>query len=192
MAPLVTTTTALANLALARIGQPPLASIDEDTTVAAQVRALLDPVIRRVQADYPWPELTTRVSPDVALDGVADADGAYRYSLPSDCLRVLRLTGGWPWLLEGLYLCTRVLDPEVVYVRYEPDPSLWQAPLSSAVAASLAVAIVTPISQSDSLRDRLLAEYQDIIATSRRLASVGGQTSARLPTGFSWRRARHG
>jgi len=186
---LVDTTTQIANLALARLGERPIESIDSTTHPAPTLNAALDPCIREVQAMFPWPELTVVWTPD-PLEALTE-DDYYQFTLPATCLRVLRIVDGYDYRIQGSVLCCEVEDPTVYYLQYNATPSAWGILLSQAVYYKLAIQMALPLTQNTALYRTVLQEWELSIAPAlRRLASESASAVQNRPSRHNWRQAR--
>lgn len=178
------TTTDVANLAMALLGQPPLASIDSTTEAAKLARRVLPLVLREVEAEFRWAELVRVWAPSAPLDDLSEDDW-YRFTLPTSCLRVLEVLDDWPYRVEGQILITPASAPEVRYITYSEDPSAWSATLVRAVQYALAIECAPTLTEGQKMKAALVAEYEQRIRPRARL------TNSRHATGTTFRPRRH-
>lgn len=142
------------------LGQSPIASMTEDTTMAT-LCANLYPLARLdVMRSHPWNCLVKRVV--LAPLSTAPAfDWAYQHQLPGDWLRTLQVgeTGDpTECEVEG----RRILaDTNVVKLRYVADVTEgdWDALLVHVMTKRMEMDLAYPVTKSTSLRDSLRTEY---------------------------------
>ena len=105
-------TVGLFNQALALLGGEQLSSVEapwEDSTMGRLCLNNFPPVLDLALNAHDWSFALCRVvlamaegpGLNVAQAGPG-AGAAYRYALPSDCLRPVRVIGGRPFVIEGL------------------------------------------------------------------------------------------
>ena len=116
---------------------------------------------------------------------------AYKYDLPEDCERVLELAEDpdYGWETEGRQVVTD-LGPTVPirYARKITDPDLFDAQLTTVLVARLASEIAEELTQSNSKKEALRKDFEDLISEAKRLDSQeqSGQDFAADP----WELAR--
>lgn len=138
--------TEVCNAALSSIGETTVEQWDGTGTSTHDVlKAHLKPTIREVQTLLPWSELETDA--ELLADGGSGADGA-TFTLPADCLRVLRVCDAERELLYtergGKFHVDSPFPPErvqVVFLRHSENPQEWGALLTTAVVKLLAARI---------------------------------------------------
>jgi hypothetical protein len=70
------------------------------------------------------------------------------YQLPSDCIRVLRLEGDYPFAIYGNRMYTNSEDARIKYVSRETDPTKFSKGFVKAFASRLAATIAFGITQN--------------------------------------------
>ena len=80
------------NIALSRIGESPIQSLDEGTVPANMAKVFYDPARRATLRDYTW-NFSLRTARLAKLDETPD-DFLFAFSLPVDCLRAVAILGG--------------------------------------------------------------------------------------------------
>jgi len=161
----------VANTALSMIGELPITSFTDDTKSARVVNQRYDTVRRSVLRDHFWNAAKSRVQLP-ALTNAPAFGWARQFQLPSDFLRMVRINGMYPfharYVIEGEKILTDMAAPlNLIYVRDEQDPSVWDAMLVEAVAARLGAEIAMPITQSIDMRDRAWQLYRQKLQTAR-------------------------
>ena len=117
---------------------------------------------------------------------------AYRYPLPSDCVRAIELSGLRDlWEVVGRYLLTDAgITVPLRYVYFVRDPLVFDAALASVLAARLALEMVETLTQSNTKKDALRGEYEDLLARAK---GADAQESSPMPFQESeWNLARQG
>jgi hypothetical protein len=118
----------IVNLALMRIGESPIQSMDEGSTPARSATLLYDISRRAVLRDYDWNfAIKTIALPVVRTENVPGAKFSYSCPVPSDCLRVVEVL---PY--EGSYSSNREIG-ELVFNAGTPTEMKFIGSLASGV-----------------------------------------------------------
>jgi hypothetical protein len=152
----------VANLAVKKIGErKTIADLDTDIgTVAETVRAFIYQVMREVQSEFRWGELTASVELEVPM---SEADGTYQYTLPSDFLRPAS-NRDQSYVIENGYLFTDVSENfSFRYIRYSENPAEWSGLLVKCIYFRLAMEICLPITENIQRYNGLLEEYEKVV-----------------------------
>ncbi|WP_374601048.1 hypothetical protein [Niveibacterium sp.] len=159
----------IANRALQKVGAARISTPDEDSRNARAVAVCFYTLAEALQREHSWNFAKRRV----VLTPLADAPefgAAFRYQLPADCLRVLRLSGvSAPWSVEGLTVVTDhgpVLN--LVYAARITDPNEFDAMFSDVLAGRIAVEIVEEITQSNTKADAVQRIYREALASAKK------------------------
>lgn len=114
--------TAICNLALLRLGEVPLGSIDENNKAANALRAIFEASRDIVLADHPW-NFASRRATLAQLSETPAFGYAYAYQLPAQCLRVLGMVGdeynvdpALEYKIEGDQLLTNESEAKIQYI----------------------------------------------------------------------------
>lgn len=171
----MTNKTALANAALALLGEVAISSIDDTDSAAARVcKQFADAAIGETLRLGRWNSATKRVAL-VRLAETPPADSfAYYYQLPNDCLRVLEING------EEFNGSTEFFeveddriasDEDAVELRYvsNADISKMDPLLQNAVALRLAHKIAIPLSGSPEKSAFMLQMFGKALAEARQV-----------------------
>lgn len=188
----------IVNIALGRIGQPLLTSLEDDDGKAAKYARLFYPSSRdQMLRAFPWRRIKKRIA--VAADPAAPVWGYdKRYALPSDLLRLLEVAANdkvirnSEWELEGNWLLTNFDGP--LYLRYlyaSTDPNEWDVLMHSVIAAHLAVELAEPLTQDDS-KKRLAVQMFQLVMADARHANAQEGNPVKLNTPDSWESVRYG
>jgi hypothetical protein len=163
------------NSALQRVGATTILSLSDNSPEARACSVAYDSNRRDELRRHPWNFATKRVV--LAPDANSPAfDYLYAFTLPSDCLRVLRpATSDLDWLIEGRKILTN--DSSTLYLRYIADIedcAQWDPSFYNVMAASLAIDIVERLTQSNVKKSALEKDYDDAVKTARRVDAVEG------------------
>ena len=153
----------ICNRALSRLGtRATISALDENSTEARTVSiwyaATRDTLLRA----HDWNFARRRVI--LADQGAAPTGWTFRYALPTDCIRLLRITAASAadaarFEVAGdstsrFVLCDEP-SAEAVYTARVDDPNLYDAGFSSALVDQLAAHIAYPITQKTETAVRL-------------------------------------
>lgn len=169
--------TEICNLALVRLGAPPIENITDLTKTAIVLNSNYDTIRDIVLRDHPWNFATRRV--ELARLGDAPAWGfSYAYQIPGDCLRILGIqnpdsTDGDdidPTMVYKVEENKLLTDEEAVALKYiyqVTAAGYYDVRFCSALAARLAAEISYYITGSPGLKQELMKEYQFEIVGAR-------------------------
>jgi len=158
------------NSALQRVGAATILSLSDNSPEARACSVAYDSNRRDELRKHPWNFAISRIV--LAPDATAPAfDYLYAFTLPSACLRVLRpKTPNLDWKVEGRKILTN--DGNTLYLRYIADiedAAQWDSSFYNVVAAALAIDIVEKLTQSNTKKQQLFAEYNDAIKMAKRM-----------------------
>jgi hypothetical protein len=174
----MTTTTQLANYALAHLGEAKISDIDDTNSKPARVcKEFIQPTIDEVLRTHRWNCATKRAT--LSASSTPPTHGyTTAYVLPSDFLRLLEINGE-PWNgseeFFELEANRRILiDSDECQIRYiaripvnEFDPLL-----TKAVAATLAMTIVVPLTGNLQLQGQLSILLQRALSAARQVDAI--------------------
>jgi hypothetical protein len=177
-----TSDVSICNAALIKLGADPIIALTDDTnrarTISARFESVRDAEIRRRN----WRFAIKRTS--LAADADApDSDFDYAYSVPNDFLRMLR--GGdivevadmsdyrsgsnELFSLENGKILTNLGAPlSIRYIARITDPALFDSAFIEALACRLAFECCEKITQSDSKKQLIWADYKNSISEAKR------------------------
>lgn len=165
---------AIINLALIRLGQATITSVDEPSSEASTAITIYDAVLRSVLQDHAWAFNTRRVSM-ARLDVPTLGTGfSAAYAIPNDCLQVYEIwqDGSYegqriPFLEENNILYTDKKHPILVYGAYEPVAYKYSSLFVDALAFRLAAELSIPLSQRSSMFDKMMSSYQEVLQNAK-------------------------
>ena len=169
--------TEICNLALVRLGAPPIENITDLTKTAIVLNSNYDTIRDIVLRDHPWNFATRRVE----LARLADAPAwgfSYAYQIPGDCLRILGIqnpdsTDGDdidPTMVYKVEEDKLLTDEETVALKYIYQTTVagyYDSRFCSAFASRLAAEISYYITGSPTLKQELMKEYMMEIVGAR-------------------------
>jgi len=182
--------TAIANMALARIGAKRIDDLDTDSAnEAVQARLHYDLTRDAMLRSHVWKCAISRAI--LSEDAVAPAfEWSHQYILPADCLRVLSIyDSDQPYSLEGRRLLSNDSTMRMVYVRRIDDPAQFDPLFVEAFVVELAAVLAMPLAQDKALRQSLQEEAARVLANARLLNRIESNT-AQTDQALTWNEAR--
>ncbi len=186
----------IVNSALNLLGASTITALTDDSKNARVCNQRYEPIRNRIFRSHAWNCLQKRVQ--LAQDAVAPVvEYAHSYTLPADCLRVLKLHTGAldsieadiKYNIEGRKLLTDEATVYILYVALITDPNEYDTYLQEALAAQLAADIAYAITNNATLQknyqeqaDERLREARFIDATENSVTTLESNefTDARL------------
>lgn len=182
----------VANLSLGKLGQAKrITDLTADThPYAKEIRLFIYQVIREVQTEFRWGELTRSVTLE---DPAEEIDGIYRYVLPEDYLRPAS-NREQSYRLEDGFLWTPVESNfQLKYIRYSVNPEEWSPLLLKCIYFRLAMEICMPITEDDKRYDKLNSEYETtVFPRAQRIASFDNENPRSRRARGTYSRTRGG
>ena len=186
----------MCNSALNLLGASTISSLTEDTKNARLCNQRFEPIRDRVFRSHNWNCLIKRIQ--LAQDSTGPVvEYTYGYTLPTDCLRVLKIHNGstdsiksaLDYKIEGRKVVTDETTIYLVYIALITDPNEFDSYLREAISHQLAADICYAITNNSTLAnnymkraDERLREARFIDATENALDTVEANefTDARL------------
>ena len=186
----------ICNSALNLLGASTISALTDDSKNARLCNQRYEPIRNRVFRSHAWNCLTKRVQ--LAKDSAAPViEYANQYTLPADCLRVLKIHTGAAdsieadidYAVEGRKIKTDEGTVFLVYIALITDPNEYDSYLQEALAALLAADLAYAITNNATLAknyeataEERLREARFIDATENSLGTVESSefTDARL------------
>lgn len=159
----------ICNSALQRVGATTILSISDNSPEARACSVAYDSNRRDELRKFKWNFAIKREV--LAPDATAPAfDFTYAFSLPSDCLRVLRpATTDLDWQVEGRKILTN--DSNTLKLRYisdVTDATVFDPSFYNVVAAALSLDLVERLTQSNVKKQLLVKDYDDAVTAAKR------------------------
>lgn len=158
------------NSALQRVGAASILSLSDNSPEARACSVAYDSNRRDELRKHSWAFAIKRavLSPDATAPAF---DFTYAFTLPTDCLRVLRPpTPNLDWMIEGRKILTN--DGDTLYLRYIADiedAAQWDPSFYNVVAGALAVDICERLTQSNQKKQVLEQQYELDVRMARRV-----------------------
>lgn len=180
----------IANYALNIIGASNISTLDENSKPGRLINQRFESVRDAVFRSHPWNCLIRRA--ELAQEVQAPAFGySKQYALPADpyCLRVLEFSngslsypqdnmfsnsGGPVFVIEGRKLLTDEGTARIKYIARVTDPQQYDASLTEALAARLAMEISYAITGSTSVVQIATALYDEKMKEARFIDATEG------------------
>jgi hypothetical protein len=178
------TQTEICNLALMRIGAPPITDIDDTANLSARrCKLIFEMTTQEVARESDWGCLLKRA--EIGQIATAPAfEWLYAYQLPVDCMRVRSVNGvinhyevSEFYEIEGRTLLTDADKAQIQYIAHIKDTSQWDSLFVNAVGVLLAAKLAVATRQDEGVAQALMSEYRNSCLTRARL--VDGNESKR-------------
>ena len=165
----------IANLALIQLGQPALASFNDEGQGARLIRAVYEPTVLEVLRSHPWRCCRKRVvlSPDPS-ETIPFGPFGYAHLLPGDFVGVVKVNNNIDKFERfGRHMLVDDQAPEFTYTaRVEEDE--FDPGLVSVIAARLAWRLCIPLTDSATQAEQLKKDYSIILQDARFADAVDG------------------
>lgn len=184
---MTTSVVSICNTALDLLGSDSIASLADDSKASRFCSRNYERVRDAVLRAYPWNCAMARAS----LAALAEAPAwgyANQFALPEGpspafCLRVLSINGevdfALTYKIEGRRILTDEDAPlEILYIARLEDPSQYDALLTDAIAARLALDAAYPLAGSVSLAQAMSQAYAEKLAEARQVDAQEGTPDA--------------
>jgi hypothetical protein len=186
----------ICNSALNLLGASTISALSDDSKNARLCNQRYEPVRNRVFRGHAWNCLTKRVQ--LAQDSTAPVvEYSFQYTLPSDCLRVLKVHTGVTdsiesdieYAVEGRKIKSNEGTLYLIYIAIDTDPNNYDTYLQESISHQLAADIAYAVTNNATLAknymeraDERLREARFVDATENSLGTVESNefTNARL------------
>ncbi|MCJ2165567.1 MULTISPECIES: hypothetical protein [unclassified Pseudodesulfovibrio] len=185
----------ICNNALLDLGEDVIMSLGDESKAAGLCNHRWPAVRDAVLRAHPWN--CAMAQAELAAGTTAPLwKWEYKYVLPADFLRIIRIVGqdgeeveDWE-IQSGIILCDEEAPLYISYVRRETDPKKYDALLSEALSARLAATLAYPLSGSTALAQSYWQMYQDKLMEARGVDAREGVPESVTPA--SWMGAKMG
>lgn len=186
----------ICNSALNLLGASTITALTDDSKNARLCNQRYEPIRNRIFRSHAWNCLTKRIQ--LAQDSTAPVvEYSYQYTLPADCLRVLKIHTGATdsiesdidYQVEGRKVRTNEGTVYLIYIALITDPNEYDVYLQEAISSGLAADVAYAITNNatlaknyQELADERLREARFVDATENALGTIESSefTNARL------------
>lgn len=165
----------IANIALAKLGADRIISLDENSENARLVNAIYGTMRDDVLRSHPWNFAIKRSTP--AVSATAPNWGySYAFPIPSDCLRILRVSTTETDTLEDYKLedDSVLCEYDTIYIKYiyrVTDSTKYDSNFIQCFALRLASELAFPITGKTDLAQLLKQEFESRISEAKAMAA---------------------
>ena len=164
----------MCNSALNLLGASTISSLTEDTKNARLCNQRFEPIRDRVFRSHNWNCLIKRIQ--LAQDSTGPVvEYTYGYTLPTDCLRVLKIHNGstdsiksaLDYKIEGKNIVTDQTTVYLVYIALDTDPNNYDSYLREAISHQLAADLAYAITNNATLANNYMARADERLREAR-------------------------
>ena len=165
----------ICNGALNQLGATTILSLTEDSKNARLCNSRYTQVRDSVFRSHPWNCLQKRV--EIAADTTAPAWGfSYAYTLPADCLRLLRILDyDSNYKVEGRKILSNTSTMKILYVARITDANEYDELLRETLSAALSADIAFAVTSNNTTSTNMYNLFQDKLKDARFVDSTEGQ-----------------
>ena len=165
----------ICNGALNQLGATTILSLTEDSKNARLCNSRYTQVRDSVFRSHPWNCLQKRV--EIAADTTAPAWGfSYAYTLPADCLRLLRILDyDSNYKVEGRKILSNTSSMKILYVARITDANEYDELLRETLSAALSADIAFAVTSNNTTATNMYNLFQDKLKDARFVDSTEGQ-----------------
>ena len=165
----------ICNGALNQLGATTILSLTEDSKNARLCNSRYTQVRDAVFRSHPWNCLQKRV--ELAADTDAPAWGfSYAYTLPADCLRLLRILDyDSNYKVEGRKILSNTSSMKILYIGRITDPNEYDESLRETLSAALGADIAFAVTSNNQTASNMYNLFQDKLKDARFIDSTEGQ-----------------
>tara|TARA_B100000959_G_C14752209_1_gene529676 strand:+ start:21 stop:599 length:579 start_codon:yes stop_codon:yes gene_type:complete len=169
----------ICNSALNLLGASTISALTEDSKNARLCNQRFEPVRNRVFRSHNWNCLITRVQ--LAQDTTGPVvEYTYSYTLPTDCLRVLKIHNGTTdsiasnldYKVEGRKIVTNEGTIYLVYIALDTDPNTYDSYLAESISHQLAADLCYAITNNSTLANNYMARADERLREARFIDST--------------------
>ena len=168
----------ICNGSLNQLGATTILSLTEDSKNARLCNQRYTQVRDSVFRSHPWNCLQKRI--ELAADTTAPAWGfSFAYTLPSDCLRLLRILDyDSNYKVEGRKILSNTSSMKILYVARVTDPNEYDELLRETLSAALGADIAFGVTSNNQTTQNMYKIFQDKLKDARFVDSTEGQNIA--------------
>lgn len=163
------------NIALRSIGAAQLTATTDDVESARILNDIYEHIRDEVLAAHPW-NFAIIYSASLTIDTAAEPEFGYDYAydLPSDCLRVIKMSVDEPFKKVGQHLYTDESEVYIEYISQVSTTTLFSPLFVTTLAARLAAEVAYPLSNSTDLAGAKYNEYLNKLKLARSVDAQEG------------------
>ena len=167
------------NSALNLLGASTISALTEDSKNARLCNQRFEPVRNRVFRSHNWNCLIKRIQ--LAQDSTGPVvEYTYGYTLPTDCLRVLKIHNGTTdsiasnldYKVEGRKIVTNEGTNYLVYIALDTDPNTYDSYLAESISHQLAADLCYAITNNSTLANNYMARADERLREARFIDST--------------------
>ena len=164
----------ICNSALNLLGASTISALTDDTKNARLCNQRYEPIRNRIFRSHSWNCLVKRVQ--LAKDSASPVvEFANQFTLPSDCLRVLKIHNGatdsvktdMEYKIEGRKVRTNEGTIFLVYIALNTDPNIYDTNLQEAIAHQLAADICYAVTNNATLANTYMQRADERLREAR-------------------------
>lgn len=166
----------IANLALFKIGKKAILTLDDASDEARVCKLMYQTVLEGVLRSHKWRFAMKQAGPLAADVEAPTWRYQYRYPLPPDCLRVVRVNAdedGNSWEIQGQSILTDQVTPYIEYIYRVTNTALFDALFVQAFVEALATEIAIPLTNTPTLVSLSSQAYAAKIQEARTTDGMG-------------------
>jgi len=168
-------TVEICNGALNQLGATTILSLTEDSKNARLCNQRYTQVRDSVFRSHPWNCLQKRI--ELAADTTAPAWGfSFAYTLPSDCLRLLRILDYESnYKVEGRKILSNTSSMRILYIARITDANEYDELLRETLSAALGADIAFGVTSNNQTSQNMYQLFQEKLRDARFVDSTEGQ-----------------
>ena len=165
----------ICNGALNQLGATTILSLTEDSKNARLCNSRYTQVRDALFRTHPWNCLQTRLELAASTDTPAWGF-SYAYTLPADCLRLLRILDyDSSHRVEGRKILSNASTMKILYISRVTDPNEYDELLRETLSAALGADIAYAITSNNTTSQNMILSYQEKLRDARFVDSTEGQ-----------------
>lgn len=157
----------LCTMALLKLGEQPIQSLNQDTPAAQLARTLFDSTMDTLLASHPWRFATRRIKLKKNTDG--------NFLIPSECLRVLRCDGE----IFGNHIAASG-DTMTITATVRVSPEKFPGYFASVAATKLAMEFCIPLMGDKNVFSMLAALYETELQSAKFIDSAASNAHSSI------------
>jgi len=164
----------ICNGALNQLGATTILSLTEDSKNARLCNSRYTQVRDALFRTHPWNCLQARL--ELAASTTTPAWGfAYAYTLPANCLRLLRvLDYDSNYKVEGRKILSNASTMKILYISRVTDPNEYDELLRETLSAALGADIAYAVTSNNTTSQNMILSYQEKLRDARFVDSTEG------------------